>query len=90
MKLKKIVVCPKIIGIILLLINNHLFSMFRIILFTLGVLTVSHLFWSGFTSANPDKPIRDGKKVLDCLKKALKIANQCMDTTVQVFRWFDS
>jgi len=49
-----------------------------------GVLTVSHLFWSGFTSANTDKPIRDGKKVLDCLKKALKIANQCMDTTVQV------
>jgi hypothetical protein len=27
---------------------------------------------------------RDGKKVLDCLKKALKIANQCMDPSVQV------
>jgi hypothetical protein len=27
---------------------------------------------------------RDGKKVLDCLKKALKIANQCMDPAVQV------
>merc|ERR1719289_319166 len=26
-----------------------------------GVLTVSHLFWSGYTSAS-DKPIRDGKK----------------------------
>jgi len=48
-----------------------------------GVLTVSHLFWSGYTSAS-DKPIRDGKKVLDCLKKALKIANQSMVPTVQV------
>lgn len=48
-----------------------------------GVLTVSHLFWSAYTSAS-DKPIRDEKKVVDCLKKALKIANQCMDPTVQV------
>jgi len=49
-----------------------------------GVLTVSHLFWSAYTSADTTKPIRDSKKVLDCLKKALKIANQCMDATVQV------
>ena len=49
-----------------------------------GVLTCSHLFWSAHTASSKDKPIRDKKKVLDCLKKALKIANQCMDTTVQV------
>jgi len=48
-----------------------------------GVLTCSHLFWSAHTSAS-DKPIRDEKKVVDCLKKALKIANQCMDPIVQV------
>ncbi|XP_023337734.1 vacuolar protein sorting-associated protein 35 isoform X1 [Eurytemora carolleeae] len=48
-----------------------------------GVLTCSHLFWSAHTASSKDKPIRDKKKVLDCLKKALKIANQCMDTTVQ-------
>ena len=55
-----------------------------IILYYQGVLTCSHLFWSAHTAASKDKPIRDKKKVLDCLKKALKIANQCMDTTVQV------
>merc|ERR1712107_674410 len=36
------------------------------------------------TAASADKPIRDKKKVLDCLTKALKIANQCMDPVVQV------
>jgi len=49
-----------------------------------GVLSVCNLFWSGYTSADPNTPIRDGKKVVDCLKKALKIANQCMDPVVQV------
>lgn len=28
--------------------------------------------------------IRDGKRVMECLKKALKIANQCMDQSLQV------
>ena len=28
--------------------------------------------------------MRDGKRVSECLKKALRIANQCIDTTVQV------
>lgn len=28
--------------------------------------------------------IRDGKRVMECLKKALKIANQCMDPSLQV------
>lgn len=28
--------------------------------------------------------MQDGDKVLDCLKKAIKIASHCMDTSVQV------
>lgn len=49
-----------------------------------GVLAVSHLFWSGASKATQGKPAREGKKVLDCLKKGLKIARQCMDAGVQV------
>lgn len=28
--------------------------------------------------------IRDGQRVLECLKKGVRISNQCMDTSVQV------
>jgi len=49
-----------------------------------GVLAVSHLFWSGASKATEGKPAKDGKKVVDCLKKGLKIAKQCMDPAVQV------
>merc|ERR1719414_1348958 len=49
-----------------------------------GVLQVSHLFWSAASKATEGKPARDGKKVVDCLKKGLKIARQCMDAGVQV------
>jgi len=49
-----------------------------------GVLAVSHLFWSGASKATEGKPAKDGKKVVDCLKKGLKIAKQCMDAAVQV------
>lgn len=28
--------------------------------------------------------MQDGSKVLDCLKKGIRIASQCMDTSVQV------
>lgn len=28
--------------------------------------------------------MHDGKRVLECLKKSLRIANQCMDNSVQV------
>merc|ERR1711879_797546 len=44
----------------------------------------SHLFWSGASKATDGKPTKDSKKVLDCLKKGLKIAKQCMDPLVQV------
>lgn len=49
-----------------------------------GVCTVSHLFWSGKTTTNSKEELRDGKRVVECLKKALKTANQCMDQSVQV------
>ncbi|XP_052274611.1 vacuolar protein sorting-associated protein 35-like isoform X3 [Dreissena polymorpha] len=48
-----------------------------------GVATCSHLFWSGKSSAHEGES-RDGKRTSDCLKKGVKIANQCMDNSVQV------
>ena len=37
------------------------------------LLHVNHLFLSGASRANMDKPTKDGKKLLDCLKKGLKV-----------------
>ncbi|KAL3860250.1 hypothetical protein ACJMK2_010400 [Sinanodonta woodiana] len=48
-----------------------------------GVSICSHLFWSG-KIAPTGKEMKDGKRVSDCLKKGVKIGNQCMDTSVQV------
>ncbi|KAL4235432.1 Vacuolar protein sorting-associated protein 35 [Mactra antiquata] len=48
-----------------------------------GVATCSHLFWSGKSTAQEGET-RDGKRTTDCLKKGVKIANQCMDNSVQV------
>merc|ERR1712241_1025516 len=36
-----------------------------------------HLFWSGKTRDTEGKELRDEKRVLDCLKKGVKIASQC-------------
>ncbi|KAJ1527070.1 hypothetical protein ONE63_008611 [Megalurothrips usitatus] len=47
-----------------------------------GVATCCHLFWSGKTITGEER--HDGKRVLDCLKKGVRIANQCMDSSVQV------
>ncbi|KAI5088791.1 vacuolar protein sorting-associated protein 35, partial [Silurus meridionalis] len=44
----------------------------------------AHLFWSGRNTDKNGDEIRDGKRVMECLKKALKIANQCMDPSLQV------
>lgn len=53
-----------------------------------GVSTCSHLFWSGrvFDGESEEKNTEcmDGKRVMECLKRSLRIANQCMDPTVQV------
>ncbi|KAK0555896.1 retromer complex subunit Vps35 [Tilletia horrida] len=56
-----------------------------------AVMLASHLWWQtdvpGRESAK-DKPLlRDGKRVLECLQKALRIANSCIDerSTVEIF-----
>ncbi|KAL6434973.1 hypothetical protein ACFW04_005256 [Cataglyphis niger] len=49
-----------------------------------GVATCSHIFWSGKSLATGGKEMQEGSKVLDCLKKGIRIASQCMDTSVQV------
>ncbi|KAL4630294.1 vacuolar protein sorting-associated protein 35-like [Arapaima gigas] len=49
-----------------------------------AVSTCAHLFWSGCCSDKNGEEIHDEKRVMECLKKALKIANQCMDTSLQV------
>ena len=49
------------------------------------VLAVSHLFWSGASRATMRMPTKDGKNVLDCLKK---IAKQCMDPLVHQIQLF--
>merc|ERR1712223_1098020 len=45
-----------------------------------GVQVCSHLFWSGKTKTNNGEELKDEKRVLDCLKKGVKIASQCMDS----------
>ncbi|XP_014777339.1 vacuolar protein sorting-associated protein 35 isoform X1 [Octopus bimaculoides] len=55
-----------------------------------GVATCSHLFWSGKKNNQEENSpkifvkMHDGKRVAECLKKGVKIANQCMDNSVQV------
>ncbi|KAJ8963339.1 hypothetical protein NQ318_018811 [Aromia moschata] len=49
-----------------------------------GVATCSHLFWSGKSLASNGEETHDGKRVVECLKKGLRIAKQCMDISVQV------
>ncbi|KAF9930327.1 Vacuolar protein sorting-associated protein 35 [Mortierella alpina] len=58
-----------------------------------AVYTCSHLWWGtmvvGQAEGGEDSasPYRDGKRVLECLQKALKIADSCMDnvTNVELF-----
>ncbi|PSN52606.1 hypothetical protein C0J52_19567 [Blattella germanica] len=47
-----------------------------------GVATCSHLFWSGKSIATGGKEMHDGKRVLECLKKGVRIGNQCMDPSM--------
>lgn len=49
-----------------------------------GIATCSHIFWSGKSLATGGKEMQNGYKVLDCLRKGIRIASQCMDTSVQV------
>lgn len=47
-----------------------------------GVCISSQVFWSGKTS-DTEGELRDGKQVLKCLQKALKVANSCVEPLVQ-------
>lgn len=49
-----------------------------------GVTTCSHLFWSGKSLASNREETHDGKRVVECLKKGLRIAKQCMGVSVQI------
>uniref|UniRef100_A0A0N5AF59 Vacuolar protein sorting-associated protein 35 n=1 Tax=Syphacia muris TaxID=451379 RepID=A0A0N5AF59_9BILA len=48
-----------------------------------AVCSVAHLFWSG-QSTETKGPMKDGVQVVSCLKKALKVALQCLDQVVQI------
>jgi len=49
-----------------------------------AVSSCSHLFWSGRTRESAEQELKDGKHAADCLKKAVRVATQCMDKTVQI------
>lgn len=49
-----------------------------------GVALCAHLFWTGKTQSTEGQEMHDGKHVLDCLNKGIKIARQCsMDISVK-------
>jgi vacuolar protein sorting-associated protein 35 len=43
----------------------------------------SHLFWHTKLKSS-DGPLRDGQRVAECLKKAIKVASQCMEDFTQI------
>jgi vacuolar protein sorting-associated protein 35 len=51
-----------------------------------SVATCAHVFWSGHFTQEDREVVecKEPKRVLECLKKAGRIAQQCMDTSVQV------
>ncbi|XP_023014073.1 vacuolar protein sorting 35 [Leptinotarsa decemlineata] len=49
-----------------------------------GVATCSHLFWSGKSLSKEGEEVLDGKRVVECLKKGIRTAKQCMDVNVQI------
>uniref|UniRef100_A0A7E4W5A2 Vacuolar protein sorting-associated protein 35 n=1 Tax=Panagrellus redivivus TaxID=6233 RepID=A0A7E4W5A2_PANRE len=49
----------------------------------LAVMKVAHLFWSG-QIAGATEPMHDHARVGECLKKALRLASQCVEDYVQI------
>eukprot|EP01087_Luapelamoeba_hula_P009270 TRINITY_DN2384_c0_g1_i2.p1 TRINITY_DN2384_c0_g1~~TRINITY_DN2384_c0_g1_i2.p1 ORF type:complete len:687 (-),score=126.58 TRINITY_DN2384_c0_g1_i2:60-1916(-) len=57
-----------------------------------AVYMCSHLFWTGETgpesssivNKQPVREYREGKRVLECLQKSLRIADSCMDSSMNV------
>ena len=56
-----------------------------------AVLSVSHISWSGKIKGENGalSEIRDEKKVLDCLRKALKTADKCLEAFVRMQLWIE-
>ncbi|ORY87979.1 vacuolar protein sorting-associated protein 35 [Protomyces lactucae-debilis] len=55
---------------------------------TRAILAASHLWWQTDAPGRGEEDVatlfRDGKRVLECLQKALKIADACMDTATSI------
>lgn len=49
-----------------------------------AILACSHVFWSSKVKESLNSEMRDGSKVAECLKKAVRIASNCMDKVVQL------
>ena len=49
-----------------------------------GIVLASHLFWSNDDSTQDKNTYKDGKRVLECLQKALKIADSVIDHNINV------
>uniref|UniRef100_A0A0N5C365 Vacuolar protein sorting-associated protein 35 n=1 Tax=Strongyloides papillosus TaxID=174720 RepID=A0A0N5C365_STREA len=48
------------------------------------ICSVASLYWeSKVTENNEVRPVHNGKKVLDCFKKALKVTGQCVEEIIQ-------
>ncbi|KAI1700562.1 vacuolar protein sorting-associated protein 35 domain-containing protein [Ditylenchus destructor] len=47
------------------------------------VCLVARVFWFSKVS-NSEEPLKDGQRVVECLRKAIKIASQCMEDLVQI------
>uniref|UniRef100_A0A7S4UC97 Vacuolar protein sorting-associated protein 35 n=1 Tax=Guillardia theta TaxID=55529 RepID=A0A7S4UC97_GUITH len=49
-----------------------------------AVYTCSHLFWNAGVKYEDGRTFQDGKRVLDCLQRSLKIADVCMQSSNNV------
>lgn len=48
-----------------------------------SLITVAALYWHGETLETKGKKLRNGKKVVDILRKAAKISKECLESLVQ-------
>jgi len=56
-----------------------------------AVLSVSHISWSGKVKRENGevKELQDAKKVVDCIRKALKTADKCLEAFVRMQLWIE-
>jgi len=48
-----------------------------------ALILVANLFWTSTTKESEGKPMHEGKRVLECLRKGVKVATECLDPGVQ-------